>query len=56
MDVKNTFLIGNLSEKVYTQPPPSLFIELNKACHIQRALYGLKQALPSLAWLHCKSL
>ena len=26
------------------QPPPSLFIEPNKVCHIRHALYGLKQA------------
>ena len=26
------------------QPPPGLFIELNKVCHLWCALYGLKQA------------
>ena len=44
MDVKNAFLNGDLSEKVYMQPPPGLFVESNKVCHIRRALYGLKQA------------
>ena len=44
MDVKNTFLNGDLSEEVYMQPPPSLSIDLNKVCHIRRALYGLKKA------------
>ena len=44
MDVKNTFLNGNLSEKFYMQPPPGLSIEPNKVCHVQCALYGLKQA------------
>ena len=44
MDVKNAFLNRDLSEKVYMQPPPGLFVELNKVCHIRRALYGLKQA------------
>ena len=44
MDVKDAFLNGNLSEEVYMQPPPSLLIEPNKVCHLQRALYGLKQA------------
>ena len=45
MDVKNAFLNGDLSEKVYMQPPPDLSIESNKVCHLQRALYGFKQAL-----------
>ena len=44
MDVKNAFINGNLSEEVYMQPPPSLSVESNKVCHLQRALYGLKQA------------
>ena len=44
MDIKNAFLNGNLSEEVYMQPPPSLFIEPNKVCHLRCALYGLKQA------------
>ena len=44
MDVKNTFLNGDLSKEVYIQPPPGLFVESNKICHLQRALYSLKQA------------
>ena len=43
MDVKNAFLNGDLSEEVYIQPPPGLFVDSNKVCHLQRALYGLKQ-------------
>ena len=26
------------------QPPPGLFVDSNKVCHLRRALYGLKQA------------
>ena len=26
------------------QPPPGLFVESNKVCHLRHALYGLKQA------------
>jgi hypothetical protein len=44
MDVKNALLYGDLNEKVYMQPPPSLFSPLNKVCRLHRALYGLKQA------------
>ena len=43
MNVKNAFLNGDLSEEVYTQPPPNLSVESNKVCHFRRALYGLKQ-------------
>ena len=39
MDVKNVFFKGNLSEKVYMQPPLSLSIELNNVCHLQHAFY-----------------
>ena len=44
MDVKNAFFNGDLSEEVYMLPPPSLFVESNKVCHLRDALYGLKQA------------
>lgn len=40
MDVKNAFLHGDSSEKVYMHPPPSNRSP-HKAC---KALYGLKQA------------
>ena len=44
MDVKKAIFNGNLSKEVYMQPPPGLFIEPNKVCHLRHALYGLKQA------------
>ena len=44
MNVKNAFLNGDLSKEIYMQPPPDLFVESNKVCHVRRALYGLKQA------------
>ena len=44
MDVKNTFLNGDLSEEVYMQPLHGLSVDSNKVCHLRRALYGLKQA------------
>ena len=44
MDVKNAFFIGNLSEKIYMQPPLGLSIELDIVCHLRHAFYGLKQS------------
>ena len=43
MDVKNTFLNGDLQEEVYMQPPPSYQHSGSQVCCLRRALYGLKQ-------------
>ena len=49
MDVKTTFLNGNLTEEVYmTQPKGFIFVSGNKVCKLQRSIYGLKQA--SRSW------
>uniref|UniRef100_A0A2N9IJC8 Integrase catalytic domain-containing protein n=1 Tax=Fagus sylvatica TaxID=28930 RepID=A0A2N9IJC8_FAGSY len=45
MDVKNTFLNGDLLEEVYMQPPPGYPDSQNQVCRLRHALYGLKQAL-----------
>ena len=44
MDVKTTFLNGNLTEEVYmTQPEGFISRSGNKVCKLQRFIYGLKQ-------------
>ena len=50
MDVKMTFLNGNLLEDVYIKQPEG-FVDPknpNKVCKLQRSIYGLKQA--SRSW------
>ncbi|GJW85607.1 ribonuclease H-like domain-containing protein [Tanacetum coccineum] len=44
LDVKNTFLYGDLEEVVFTKPPEGYFPSNNKVCRIKKSLYGLKQA------------
>ena len=45
MDVKNTFLYGDLKEDIYMKPPPSLFsLPTSDVCKLKRSLYRLKQA------------
>ncbi|GKU90857.1 hypothetical protein SLEP1_g4801 [Rubroshorea leprosula] len=44
MDVKNSFLNGDLENEVYMKPPPGLTPASNKVCRLRRALHGLKQS------------
>ena len=49
MDVKTTFLNGNLEENVYTIQPEG-FVDPNNAgiiCKIKKSIYGIKQASQS---------
>ena len=49
MDVKTTFLNGNLQEEVYmTQPAGFISEDGTKVCKLNRSIYGLKQA--SRSW------
>eukprot|EP00253_Pinus_taeda_P030906 PITA_30906 len=45
MDVKSTFLNGDLHEEIYTkQPPRFIQRDSNLVCRLKKPLYGLKQA------------
>ena len=46
MDVKKTFLNGDLSETVYIQQPEGFHTggSENLVCKLKRSIYGLKQA------------
>jgi hypothetical protein len=53
MDVKTTFLNGNIEEELYMVQPEG-FVDpkdANKVCKLQRSIYGLKQA--SRSWNLC---
>eukprot|EP00253_Pinus_taeda_P019610 PITA_19610 len=49
MDVKSTFLHGDLHEEIYMEQPPG-FIQTDSSlvCQLKKSLYGLRQA--SRAW------
>jgi hypothetical protein len=45
LDVKTTFLNGDLEEEIWMEQPEGFEIgEKDRACHLQKALYELKQA------------
>ena len=43
MDVKSTFLHGDLHEKIYMEQPPSFVQDSSLVCRPWCSLYGLKQ-------------
>ena len=45
MDIKTTFLNGDLNENVYMAQPKGFFVEEKKCmgCHLKKSIYGLKQ-------------
>jgi hypothetical protein len=47
MDIKTTFLNGDLKEEVYMEQPEGFILPGNeeKVCKMIKFLYGLKQAL-----------
>ena len=47
MDVKSSFLNGNLEEEVYIEQPEGFDLSDNKdyVCKLKKSLYGLKQTL-----------
>ena len=44
LDVKVTFLHGELEETVYMQQPEGFVKDKNKVCLLRKSLYGLKQS------------
>jgi hypothetical protein len=42
MDVKNSFLHGDLSEEIFMEQPPSFVTSSNLVSRIKNSLYGLK--------------
>jgi hypothetical protein len=44
MDVKTTFINGDLEEEVYMKQPKGFDDNSQKACKLRKSIYGLKQA------------
>eukprot|EP00253_Pinus_taeda_P030699 PITA_30699 len=45
MDVKNTFLHGDVSEEIYIEQPHGFIQDSSLVCRLKKSLYGLKQGL-----------
>ena len=66
MDIKSSFLPGNMFEEIYMEHPPSFMIDSIIYFQLKKSLYGLKQAprawyekidqlFVSLGFKHCES-
>ena len=46
LDIKNTFLHGDLQEEIYMEQPPGFVAqgEIGKVCRLRKSLYDLKQS------------
>ena len=46
MDVKTTFLHGDLEEEIYMKKPKGFMVKCKKelVCRLKKSLYGLKQS------------
>jgi hypothetical protein len=66
IDVKNSFLHGDLSEDIYMEQPQGFMQDSYLVCRLKKSIYGLKQALRawyakmdsyllSQNFVHCKS-
>ena len=44
MDIKGTYLNGDLKEEIYMMQPDGYDDGSGKVCHLQKTLYGLKQS------------
>ena len=46
LNIKNTFLYGDLTEEVYMEQPPGFVAqgETHLVCKLQKAIYDLKQS------------
>lgn len=46
LNIKNTFLYGDLTEEVYMEQTPGFVAqgETHLVCELQKAIYGLKQS------------
>jgi hypothetical protein len=44
MDMKNSFLHGDLSKEIYMEQPQGFMQDSSLVCRLKKSLYGLKQA------------